>query len=342
MTPDPVRPGTAPGPDDAPDASDGSDGEATRPGGDELLAAFERRSPEGSLQWAFDDALRRVAQPDQDSAAAAAPWPGLPDDLWQRGRSARIGQRFVGDVAGVLADILAADARTAADAAVAAVNGDRFVATWDALRYLAARVEFLERRVDPLGLEAAEWPGAPPDPGEWADQVGGWLGDDEEGRPVVVGEVGDGALFDAVGRSGRPVVGVEPRGQEAWRALTGAGPRSSVVMAEVEDHLRTLPDDAAGSVVLVGCVDRLDLPAQVDLVGQAVRVVRPGGCVVVLASDQEWWAGELSAPARDLAPGRPLHPDTWSILLRRAGTAPPVWHKPQQGRIHAVVAGVER
>jgi hypothetical protein len=102
---------------------------------EELLAAFERLSPQGSLRVGFDDALRRVDQPDVDSAAMAPPWSGLPDDLWERGRSARIGQRFVGDVAGVLADILAADARTAADAAVTAVNGDRFVATWDALRF---------------------------------------------------------------------------------------------------------------------------------------------------------------------------------------------------------------
>ncbi len=318
-----------------------------RLGEEELLAAFDRRSPQGSLRWGFDDALRRVEQPDVDSAAGAAPWPGLPDDLWDRGRSARIGQRFVGDVAGVLADILAADARTAADAAVTAVNGDRFVATWDALRFLAARVELLESRTDPVGLEAAEWPGPVPDPSQWVEQVVEWLGPvTDAALPVIVGEAGEGSLVEAVHRSGRAVVGVEPRGGEAWRFIDAARfadqPAVSVILDEVEASLRRMPADSAAGIVLAGCVDRLDLPAQVRLVEEAVRVTRPGGTLVVLATDQGWWGRELTAPARDLAPGRPLHPETWIILLRRAGASQPVWHQPRKGTLHAIVAQVER
>ncbi len=127
-------------------ADGGGAGDGRRaPGPDEseLLAAFDRMRPQGSLQWGFDDAMRRIARP--ETGSATAPWNGLPDDLWDRGRSARIGRRFVGDVARVLADLLAADARTAAAAAAAGVN----VATWDALRYLAARVGLLEARLDP-------------------------------------------------------------------------------------------------------------------------------------------------------------------------------------------------
>ena len=62
--------------------------------------------------------MGRIEHADLDLGDRRGPWRGLPDDLWERGHSARIGQRFVGDVAGVLADILAADARTVADAAV--------------------------------------------------------------------------------------------------------------------------------------------------------------------------------------------------------------------------------
>ena len=120
-----------------------------RPRGGGLLAAFDRLRPQGSLRWCFDDAMRRLEHPDHESSAGALPWPGLPDDLWERGRSARIGHRFAGDVATVLADILAADARAAADAAVSSLSGDRFEAAFHALRYLAARVEALEARIDP-------------------------------------------------------------------------------------------------------------------------------------------------------------------------------------------------
>ena len=94
-------------------------------------------------------------------------------------------------------------------------------------------------------------------------------------------------------------------------------------------------------VVLLGCVDRLDLVGQLGLVEQSARVVGPGGTIVVLATDQAAWAEGLSAPARDLAPGRPLHPETWSLLLHRAGAPDPVWHRPASGSLHAVVARME-
>lgn len=312
------------------------------PGADEteLLAAFERRSPQGSLRWGFDDAMRRIERPELDSAAGAAPWDGLPDDLWERGRSARIGQRFVGDVAGVLADLLAADARSAAAAAVAAVN----VASWDALRFLAARVEQLESRVDPLGLEAAEWPAPVPDPSEWVEAIGTWMTAPDPRAPVVVGEVGGGDLLTALHRAGHSVVGVEPRGQDAWRALNAIGvlgdPATEVVLAEVGAYLRTVPQASSIGAVLVGCVDRLDLAGKVGLLEQSVRITRPGGTIVILATDQSAWDEELAIPARDLAPGRPLHPETWSILLRRCGASDVRWHRPTAGTLHAVVARV--
>jgi hypothetical protein len=322
------------------------DDEAPKADEQALLAAFDRLSPQGSLQWGLDDAMRRIEHPDLDSAASAAPWRGLPDDLWERGRSARIGQRFVGEVAGVLADILAADARSAADAAVEAVNGDRFVAAWDALRFLAAKVELLEARIDPLGLEAAEWPGPVPDPSEWVDVVDTWLGPADSQAMVVVGESGDGALLAALSGAGHRVLGVEPRGASVWRALASSEarghPGADIVMAEVAGHLRTIPDDSAAGVVLVGCVDRLDLAGKLGLLNQSFRITRPGGTIVVLATDQSAWGEGLSTPARDLAPGRPLHPETWSLLLRRSGAADAVWHRSASGTLHAVVARLER
>ncbi len=122
-----------------------------------------------------------------------------------------------------MADVLAADARLAADAAVNAVNGGRFVATWQALQYLAARVAALESRSDPLGLEAAEGPEPPPDQTGWLDRAGRWFSDVDRRLPIVVGESGDGALVDALRRDGRRVRGVEPRGASIWRSFSTAG-----------------------------------------------------------------------------------------------------------------------
>ncbi len=303
------------------------------------MAAFDRLRPQGSLQWGFDDAMRRIAQPDTDPATGAAPWPGLPEDLWERGRSALIGRRFVGDVAGVLADLLAADARTAAAAAVAGVNE----ATWDALRYLAARVGLLEARLDPAGLQAAELPLGAPDLTEWVDRIGSWLDPPDPTDTVIVGESGEGALARALRAVGHRVLGVEPRGAAAWASFASSegdqgGPTAEVVFAEVIDQLGTIPDATCGGVVLAGCVDRVDLAENVGLLDHAFRVTKAGRSIVVLTTDQSAWDAGLSHPARDLAPGRPLHPETWSLLLGRSGAVDVVWHRPTTGTVHAVVA----
>jgi hypothetical protein len=315
--------------------------EALEPDERELLAAFERLSPQGSLRWGFDDALRRVDEPNLASAAGAAPWPGLPADLWERGRSAKIGQRFVGDVASVLADLLAADARTAADAAVTSVNGDRFVATWDALRYLAARIEALEARADPLGSPRAALDLPVPDLTEWAGIVSSWCEPVGERGAIVVGELCDGSVLDALAQTGRPLRGVDPRGETVWRAFGSPreGPsKPDLVLDEVAAHLASLADGSVAAVVLAGCVDRLDLSGKVALLDEAVRVVDPGGSVVVLTSDQAAFDHALPPTALDLLPGRPFHPETWSLLLERAGASETEWHRPEHGSVHAVVA----
>lgn len=340
----------------------------------ELLASFDRLAPEGGLRWGFDDAMRRLSASGDVAGAAAIPWDGLPDDLWERGRSALVGQRFVGDVAGVLAGILAADARRVADAAIEG----RQVAAWDALRYLAARVAALEDRVDPVGRSTyGSEPVLPvPDVTGWIDEVGRWFvpagpagpgaGTGSPGTgspagtvgPIIVGESGDGSLLRAMERGGYQVRGVEPRGDAFWRGATTSDPApdatgatgagkdpgrsGDVTLGDVADVLRTADDASVAGALLVGCVDRLDLSGKVELLANAVRAVATGGTIALLVTDQRSWDDALSIPARDLAPGRPLHPETWMLLLRRAGVLDTAWHRPTAGTVHAVVGRVGR
>lgn len=346
----PAPGGQIPAGGDQPEAADG----ISALGADEraLLSAFDRLSPQGSLRWGFDDAMRRIAQPETD--VSTQPWPGLPADLWDRGRSARIGRRFAGDVVGVMAELLANDARAVAADVAAGVNA----ATWDALRYLAARVEALERVADPLDLEAAELSIRPPDLGGWATHVDSLLGPADGARPVLVGECGNATLVQQLHDAGWRVEGVEPRAASAWEGLNPVGgavhhsgddavgnasrETSSVtlVIADVLHHLRTVPPQARAGVVLAGCVDRFALEAKVALLDEAVRCTTRGGTVVVLVTDQAVWDEMLDPPSRDLAPGRPLHPETWSLLMRRLGLLDVAWQGPGPGGLYAVSAQV--
>ncbi len=318
-----------------PGTADGRDGDL---GPDEraLLDAFDRLSPQDDLHWCFDNAMRRIATTDGAAATSAAPWQGLPDDLWERGLSAKVGRRFVGDVAGVLAELLAADARRVVDEA----GARRQDAVWDALRYLVARVADLEARVDPSAVQPAELDLPDPDTAAWHDAVVAWSAAADPALPLLVGELGDGALFDALRAAGRTARGIDPRGRAVWeRHRASGGDAPDLVLDDVRAHLRSLAEGAASGVVLAGCVDRLDLPGKVDLVHEALRATAPGGPVVVLVTDQGAWDAAIGLPARDLLPGRPLHPETWSFLLGKAGAVGPAWHRPPTGATHAVVAG---
>jgi hypothetical protein len=257
-----------------------------------------------------------------------------------RGRSARIGQRFVGDVAGVLADLLATDARTVASAAVAGAN----TATWDALRYLAARVQLLEARVDPAGVEVAELALDPPDVSEWLDAAPSWLPTSGTRGSVLVGESGDGVLMRALTQAGWKARGVEPRGGLAWRSLEALGEAAddgapAVIFGEVIGHLRGVDAESCSGLVLTGCVDRADVAGNVALLTESLRVLQPHGTLIILTTDQEFWDGSRTPPQRDLSPGRPLHPETWLLLLGRVGMIAE-WHRPRTGVVHAIVARV--
>jgi hypothetical protein len=296
-----------------------------------VLAGFDRLSPEGSVQWDFEEALRRLDRPEH-TGASLYPWGGLPDDLWERGRAARIGQRFVGDVTAALADILAADARRAADAAIGARDEARFLAAYDALRYLAARVAALENRLDPTGLATADLDIPPTDSTPWAAELTRWLGAelDAPGR-LVVGEAGDRALLAAAAATGRDTTGVEPRGAVVWDVSAEHGSAPRMVLAELAEHLSTLDDGSVAGLVLAGAPDRLDLAAKCALARDALRVVAPGGRLVLLVRDQGAWDAALGVPGRDLVPGRPLHPVTWTLLLTRYGADDVVWHPHAEG-----------
>jgi len=158
---------------------------------------------------------------------------------------------------------------------------------------------------------------------------------------VVVGELGDLALLRALTDAGIVVDAVDPRGATVWAAEAEvAGDRVTLVLDEVVQHLRTLAPASRSAVVLSGCVDRASLVGNVDLVDEAVRVVGPGGTVALLVTDPGAWAADLGPVIADLLPGRPLHPETWRLVLAHRGASDAEWMTPGEGSVHAVVAEV--
>lgn len=136
-----------------------------------------------------------------------------------------------------------------------------------------------------------------------------------DGR-VLHTECGAGGLLLALADAGDEVYGVEPVEtlvMEASRA--GLDVRADDALV----HLRALPDGSLGGLLLSGCVDALPLGEVLEVADRAAAVLRPGAKLVVLSTGPAAWARQLDPVVADLAPGRPLHSETWTRLLASRG-----------------------
>jgi SAM-dependent methyltransferase len=191
----------------------------------------------------------------------------------------------------------------------------------NALRVLGHHVEALEAATGHATRahdEASRLP-APPTDAEWTGAVVDALrGIDDRPRDgrVLVAECGAGDLLAALGAAGIDAYGVEPRLAEA----DAAAARGLEVRADdLVTHLRSVNTDELAAVVLVGVVDRAAAGELLELVDLVVDRLRADATVVVVSSGPTAPVRGPQAVAADLAPGRPVHPETWSYLLDAHG-----------------------
>jgi SAM-dependent methyltransferase len=185
-----------------------------------------------------------------------------------------------------------------------------------AVRVLGHHVEALEtatghavRAHDEASRLPAIAPGA-----EWTDGVVEALRG-LDGR-VLVAECGIGDLLVALGAAGIDAYGIEPRLAVADEAAArGLEARAD----DLVTHLRSVKTDELAAAVLVGVVDRAAAGELLELVDLVVDRLRPGATLVVLSSGPAAPLRGPQAVASDLAPGRAVHPETWSYLLDAHG-----------------------
>lgn len=202
-----------------------------------------------------------------------------------------------------------------------------------AVRLLGERVDGLERSAPGAGgrllaMARAEAPLI--DTGHWGPVVV----DAVVGSPgrVVHAECGGGELVAHLAAAGVDAYGVDPSEQ-----VPPAGIELRV--DDAIEHLRAVTDSSLGGVVLSRCVDLLPLGVLTEMVDLVRTKLAPGGVAVVLGTHPEAWTGV----AADLAPGKPLHPDTWCRLLGAGVSATEVVEGPvEDGGVPAAYAVVVR
>lgn len=268
-------------------------------GWDELAALFRRYEPLGTLPWNFAAAFEQLYAL-VEQVAGAEPEPP---------RRTRVANRTLAAL-----DLPTHPATHGQVAEVRHRLDEGLEATMEALRFLAARIERLEgasaSRSTPV--DGMAWLVEPPDLLPWRPWLLEWLATPLPGA-LALAECGDGRLGSALGESlGVTVNGVEPRGP---LALAAARRGLAVHAGPVIEWLGEA--QGLGALVLSDAVDRLAREDLVQLVALAVQALAADGWLVVIGrhAERSGW----SAAANDLLPGRPLHPETWQLLLERAG-----------------------
>lgn len=193
-------------------------------------------------------------------------------------------------------------------------------ATMRVAHLLDERVTDLERDVallTPPALPGEQGlaPGADPTP--FIDVLTARLGG-RRGDRVLHAECGSGALLAALGSAGVDAYGIDPGTAAADQAALAA---LDVRRDDVLGHLGSLGMESLGGLILSGVVDRASTAERRRLLELAEPVLVPGGVLAVLGIAPDAWERVVGPVVSDLAPGHPLHAETWAHLVTSVGFA---------------------
>lgn len=178
------------------------------------------------------------------------------------------------------------------------------------LRRMEERVVRLEAAAG-LGSFVDDVLGPPPPP---SAAVGAAAADEFRAAvgPVMVASCGAGEALSPLAEAGIAVHGVD-----ADPALVVAGVERGldVRVADPREELRSSEPASLGGVLLGGFASRATLTEIGDLIDEVVRVLRPGGVLVVAGDDPQ----SRPEPERELTAGRGLSPAAWALVLDPVG-----------------------
>jgi SAM-dependent methyltransferase len=192
------------------------------------------------------------------------------------------------------------------------------------LHLVVDHVEDLESTVEALRipeLPAAAVPVTDPGMSWWADLTLAAVSA-ATGR-VLHAECGNGSLVGLLIANGVDAYGVDPDQAMIEPAIE----RGLDVRAEAAlEHLDVVAEEALAGIVLSGSIQWLHPNQRDRLIGLAASRLAVDGILVLHSATPESWRRSTSPLVADLAPGHPLHPDTWTHVLAASGLVPTGLH----------------
>ncbi len=133
---------------------------------------------------------------------------------------------------------------------------------------------------------------------------------------VLHAECGAGDLVRHLAQAGFDVYGAEPR-----RRLLAPALREGLEIRPdgVTDHLTSIAPAARWARSCCPGSTRSPRARRCISPTSPHRAIESGGCLVVLGSQPEAWSAAVPVVIADLAPGRPLHAETWASVLEGKG-----------------------
>ncbi len=186
-----------------------------------------------------------------------------------------------------------------------------------ALHIVDERLQELERQVEVQrvpGAGVVDFPALHRPDAWWVDPAVDALSK-APGR-VLHAACGDGWLVRRLVGAGGDAYGVDPRSDVVGGAELGT---VDLRDEKVEEHLRAVAPAGLGGVVLSGVVDGMAGGERAQLLSLVADRLAPGGILVVHSVGRDAWGADGAPSEADLAPGRPLRPDTWTALLEDGG-----------------------
>ncbi len=133
---------------------------------------------------------------------------------------------------------------------------------------------------------------------------------------VLHAACGDGWLVRRIVEAGGDAYGVDPR-----MHLVEAAERGAVDLRgeEILEHLRAVAAAGLGALVLSGVVEGISGGERAQLLDAVGTRLAPGGTLVIQSVSRATWEAPDAPSEADLAPGRPLRPEAWCLLLGQSG-----------------------
>ncbi len=186
-----------------------------------------------------------------------------------------------------------------------------------ALHIIDDRLQQLEGQVEVQRVPAAgvvEFPALDRPDAWWVDPAVDAVAK-APGR-ILHSACGDGWLVRRIVAAGGDAYGVDPRTQVVDVAELGT---LDLRVQGVAEHLRDVAAAGLGAVVLSATVEGMAGGERTRVLGAIAGRLAPGGTLVVHSVSRAAWEADGAPADADLAPGRPLRPDSWCRLLEQGG-----------------------